>query len=500
MQRRGRLVLICLASMLGCVTPQDLGTLLPDPWLAEIDASQFELIARIAHVTDAQVVDEESPGRFTPADSLIPTAWRPQDSYSTQLFDGLIRAVNRRQEIGDTIDFLIHTGDAIENAQSNELDWFLTCMDGGLVEPLSGLDDRSPEDVPPPELDPHHSFHAQGLYQQDIHGQAPSIPWYAVVGNHDRYGIGVFPIFDSPDGRRIAPFPLSIVRPGIVFPQWLDPEGELTYGRITPAHPGPPPLLNLPETTSANSERRYLTKAELISAHFDTASEPLGHGFSASESPLTWYSASPVEGVRLIVLDTSIRSDPIPGAIYSEGILTQDQLTFLDAKIQEAEESGEVVVLATHHPSPSIEIPGVGPNALVNVLQNSSNVVLHLAGHTHRNRVILRETYVEMETSSVIDFPHEGRLVEVWRNREDGSIELRYEMIGGDEETLGTGNNLLDSDPLSALREQAYELARVDSESRHRDLERARVNDFESIPNPVDVGLLNDRSGRIHLP
>ena len=66
--------------------------------------------------------------------------------------------------------------------------WFLDILDGREVHPLSGLDDRPVPQRPSPELDPHLPFQAEGLYEQGRHGPQPTIPWYAVLGNHDHWG------------------------------------------------------------------------------------------------------------------------------------------------------------------------------------------------------------------------------------------------------------------------------------------------------------------------
>ena len=135
------------------------------------------LVARIAHVSDSQIVDEESPARFAGAQVITRSAWRPYESYSTQLFDGALRSVNRVHAADRPIDFLVFTGDACDNAQSNELDWVLGVLDGDFVDPLTGPDDRDPAGRPDPLRDPHAGFLPQGLYRGGLHGELPSIPW-----------------------------------------------------------------------------------------------------------------------------------------------------------------------------------------------------------------------------------------------------------------------------------------------------------------------------------
>ena len=104
----------------------DHALLLPAGQSVSFDADGFTLVARFAHITDTHSLDEESPARFPGSRVITPQAWRPYEAYSTQLFDGIIRGVNRIHAAGKTINFLIHTGDTCDNAQSNELAWFLS--------------------------------------------------------------------------------------------------------------------------------------------------------------------------------------------------------------------------------------------------------------------------------------------------------------------------------------------------------------------------------------
>ena len=139
----------------------DLPVLLPARTSPAAELQGYELLARFAHVTDTHVVDEESPARFAGAHELVSPAWRPYEAYSTQLLDGILRMVNRIHASGRTIDFLLHTGDACDNSQSNELAWVLGVFDGGEINPLTGPDDRPIESRPDPLLDPHATFTAQ---------------------------------------------------------------------------------------------------------------------------------------------------------------------------------------------------------------------------------------------------------------------------------------------------------------------------------------------------
>mgnify|MGYP000470139898 CR=1 FL=1 len=418
--------------------------------------ADLELVARLVHISDTHIVDEESPARLPGAHMLTGSAWRPQESYSAQLLDGLVRAVNRLHAAGRHIDFLVHTGDGCDNAQTNELAWLLTVFDGGLLDPRSGPDDRPADQRPPPELDPHEPFTAQGLYRQGVHGPAPSIPWYFVIGNHDVHALGVFPVFTDQDGRRTAPLPLSW-RPGLVLPTYLDPLADYAYSHVTPAAPGPPCLLETPQPIVSNPQRAYVSREELISALWGTVSQPPGHGFDSPRGP-SWYSAAPAPGLRLVVLDTTMAATRWPGGLYMEGAVNAEQVAFLRRELERAQAAGELVIVATHHPSESLS-PALGTALTTrqwrDLLRSCPNVILHLAGHRHRNLVTDRGGYIEMETCSTLDPPHAARLVELWRSVLDDTVHITYEVFSEPDENWPE----LGPDPLHLLRSAARDLA-----------------------------------------
>ncbi len=432
------------------------GADLRDARFAPPPAEGYRLVARLAHLTDVHITDIASPARFTGADPIVPPAWRPHEAYAAHVLDGLVRTVNRIHTAGRAIDALVVTGDLVDNAQANELAWFLATLDGDVVRPLSGPDDRPVASRPPAELDPFTPFQAQGLYQQGRHGPLPSIPWYAAVGNHDVYALGVFPILTVADGRRVAPLPLP-QRPGLWLPVVLDPTGDRAYGAVSPMRPGPPPLLNCPERVPADSSRAYVTRADIAAALAATRTGPPGHGMPP-DGDVTWYSVPVAVGVRLIVLDTTRARGVVAGAIQSEGALTRTQLDFLRAELWDAAQAGELAVVATHHPSDSLR-PAVGsevgPSEFRAALRASPAVVVHLAGHTHRHRVTDRGSYLEIETAAGVDWPQEGRIVELWLNEHDGRAAIAYDTfthVTDDWPVLG-------ADPLRELREQARRLA-----------------------------------------
>ncbi len=461
MRRRfAGLILMLVVAVAGATCEPDAALLLPSRRSADIDTAGLRLVARLVQVTDTHVVDEESPARFAGGQVVTRSAWRPYEAYSMQIIDGILRTANRLHASGRTIDFVVHTGDACDNAQSNELEWLLGLFDGSMIDPQSGPDDRAAADKPPVSLDPHAPFQAQGLYRNGVHGEAGSIPWYAVFGNHDVYSIGVFPILASPIGGRVAPLPLQ-PQPGIVLPTVFDPTGFLAHGNVTPAHPGPPPLFDLPRFVEPNARRAFFDKRAFIRAMFGTVTGPSGHGFSDPESGASYYSVAPVPGLRLIGLDTCDPAYIAPGFVYVDGSLTETQVSFLRSELSAARDRGELVIVASHHPSASLR--AIYGTALIGsefraLLNDYPNVILHIAGHTHRNRIADRGGYLEIETSSTIDPPQEGRVIEIWRNDATGDVTIRYETFSHIDDTLPP----LGEDPLRAMRVAARNIALTD--------------------------------------
>jgi len=455
-----------LAVLHGCGTLY--GVRLPNENREPVDGERFRLLTRFAHISDAQIVDEQSPARLTWAAEFVSTAWRPHEAYSIHLLDGFVRTVNQMHAAGERIDFLLHTGDATDNAQRNELEWFIQVMDGSPIDPRSGPDDRNLDQRPPPLLDPHHPLEAQGLYRHGTHGEAPTIWWYSLIGNHDRFAQGNFPIVTDLLGRLVSPMPLPN-RVGLFLPAVLVPTGSITHSPITPANPTPMRNVHLPQAVFPNPQRAYLTDRRFVAAHLRSTSEPPGHGFTSNHPERTWHSTLVAPGVRLIALDSSRPLFEMPGNFYPDGSISLVQLLFLDIELKQATDRGERVILATHHPSYMFRPDygsALGPSGWLDRLNRYPCVKLHLAGHSHRNAVFDRGRYLEIETGSTLDPPQKGRVIEIWS---DGSkTELRYRLFSHldmIEAPPELENSPVFEDPYRTIRWEAARLAGVQTPS-----------------------------------
>ena len=95
------------------------------------------VLARIAQLADVHVRDAQSPARVPFLDRLGPrlgSAFRPHELLTAQLLAAAVASVNDWGEA----DAVLVSGDLIDSAQRNELDWALTLLGGGTVVPDSG--------------------------------------------------------------------------------------------------------------------------------------------------------------------------------------------------------------------------------------------------------------------------------------------------------------------------------------------------------------------------
>jgi len=102
----------------------------------------------LVHLTDLQLADVQSPARFEflnrsfadPRYAEIVPVHRPQEALAAHAVHAMLRTVNAAHgpATGAPLRLAVTTGDAIDNAQWNELQTFLALLDGGLVPQDSG--------------------------------------------------------------------------------------------------------------------------------------------------------------------------------------------------------------------------------------------------------------------------------------------------------------------------------------------------------------------------
>jgi len=102
----------------------------------------------LVHITDLQLADVQSPTRFEflnarfadPRYAEILPVQRPNEALTAHAVDATIRTLGAVQgpATGLAPQLAVTTGDAIDNAQWNELQTFLALLEGGPVTPDSG--------------------------------------------------------------------------------------------------------------------------------------------------------------------------------------------------------------------------------------------------------------------------------------------------------------------------------------------------------------------------
>jgi len=407
-------------------------------------------VALFAQLTDAHVVDEESPARLELLDRRGPpftSAFRPQEALSGQVLAAAVESLNALKP-----QAVVVTGDLIDNAQRNELDEALAILRGGRVDPNSGAPGyqgvQAASDPDPyyyrPDVDP--PRHPGLLARAERRFESPGLqaPWYPVVGNHDLLVQGNL----TPSARTNAIATgnrkiLALSSAALRAVQGL---------RLTPAvvarllqHGLPGASVRVP----ADPRRRELTPAEALAA-LRRASGHGGHG------PLLDY-AFDVGGMRGIVVDTIRRSG---GA---GGLVRQTQLRWLARQLRAAGE--RPVVFFTPSPLRS----SAGGAAALALLDRDPQVVAAVNGDTHRNDIRPYGHFWLIGTSSLADYPQQARAFELDRTA-DGGYVLQTWMV--------------DHDPSDRDAETSRELA-------YLDFQGGRVQGF--------AGTRADRNARLYL-
>jgi len=402
------------------------------------------------HFGDAQLVDEESPLRGEWQDScptpLSTAAFRPQEALTLQVMASLVRRANRIDSSPVTkraVDFVLHTGNAADNAQYNELRWFIDLMDGRQVAPDSGgpgyegVQSESPDQRYPDLL---------SLAQIPFKPQGIRYPWYTALGNRDVLVQGNFP--PSEASRQIALggkkiIDLSPARKDEVCADpsiLLDPERtqEILSDKDTEVRDVTP-----------DENRRLLTRSDWAKEMFKGSQRPgpPGHGLTQRnvDKGIAYYvfEHGPL---AFIVLDTVNPGGFAAGSIdaaqfgWLEGQLKARSRRSFDAKgkLVEADVEEQLIVVVGHHPLARLNNPLPDPSgdervqgpALEELLHRFPNVIAYVTGGTPTNSITSRPDpqsrgggYWEVNTTWSVGYPMQGRLLDVVENG-DGTISL----------------------------------------------------------------------------
>ena len=423
-----------------------------------------------AHATDLQLADVQSPARFEfcdrhlddPRYRLLVPMHRPQEACTARAAEALVETLNSLEAgpvTGAEIALVITTGDAIDNAQWNELQMFLGLLEGRLVRPGSGgphyegvqavawgdasywrpdgVDDDYQRRFGFPSLpglleDALSSFEARGL----------RLPWLACYGNHEALvqGVGrVSPVIrDVLLGSRKATGPAVGLDIDALHERFVDAPEDF--------------LVGVHRDVTADADRRAVSRTEFVDAHFSALSRPTGHGFTEDNRRAgTAYYCHDVGAVRFLCLDTSGTA----GA--ADGCLDRAQADWVEDRLVEVSShhvgrtgrevttgnTDRLVVVMSHHGLDTMTNrrqvadggTPVGGAELRSVLHRFGNVVAWINGHSHHNRVVPRADstgrtagFWEVTTSALVDWPCQARVLELVENS-DGTLSVVSTML-----------------------------------------------------------------------
>ena len=418
-------------------------------------------IMALAHITDLHVTDVQSPARF----EFVNREWedarfrelltmqRPQEALNVHAIDAMVRTLNSIEAgpiAGGSITLVAMTGDSIDNTQRNELDNFLALLDGGTVQPNSGGPTFEgvqaagwPGDIcwKPDGPEDGDIFRrdlgfpqVSGLLERAIQPlEAPGLKrrWLGCYGNHEEVCQGV-----------------GVVNPGlargmagshkpIALPEGFDRETALETFVTRPEFFMTGPSLEV----TPDEARRPISRMEFVDAHHASGR----HGFSdKNRGDSTTYYVHDTRSVRFITLDT------VCGAGGADGSIDASQLYWLERRLEEAHSSftsrdgsiartpynDRLVVVLSHHGFDMLANPRaeVRRDDLLGLLLRFRNVVLWLNGHIHANRITPRPAsrgghgFWEVTTSSLVDWPCQARLVELFEAG-DGLLGIGCTMV-----------------------------------------------------------------------
>lgn len=372
-------------------------------------------LAYFGQLSDFQLADEESPARLeiidplsTPLSLPFGAAWRPWEALEPQVDEAMIRQVNlfaASSPVADgsgshrTMDFTIDTGDSADNQQLNETQWVRTLLEGGTLNPNSGVDKKTYSHLLCPNL---------------LVPGAAEAARYTGIQDYDDYFEGTFPEFydpDSPGGPHAAwpKYPglmdkaqQSFTADGLDVPSYVafgnhdalvqgnaaaNAAFELVAtGCLKPIGPVPNPenaaaliasllsptnllgtLLTKPQNlvlVPGDPKRQFVSKKQYKDI-FKEGSQADGHGFdfvdpaqeSASKGAAGYYSWNPTPGMRFVALDTVAEAGTIvtpTGNFTADGNIDDPQFKWLKGQLEAATAADELVVLFSHHAPESL--------------------------------------------------------------------------------------------------------------------------------------------------
>jgi metallophosphoesterase (TIGR03767 family) len=378
-------------------------------------AQTRDSLVYFGQLSDFQLADEESPARVevidplaTPLNLPFGAAWRPWEALNPQIDDAMVRQINQftaASPIADgsgahrAMDLTIDTGDSADSQQLNETLWVRTLLEGGALNPNSGVNKAT---------------YSHPLCPNLLVPGAAEAARYTGVQDYDDYFEGTFPEFydpDSPAGPHAAwpKYPGLMDRAqrqftasGLSVPSYVafgnhdalvqgNAAANAAYeqvatGCLKPIGPVPNPenaaallsslldpaaLLGTLVTNPQNlilvpgdPKRQYVSKKQYKDV-FKAGTQGDGHGFdlidpaeeTASKGAAGYYAWSPAPGVRFVSVDTVAEAGTIvtpTGNFTADGNIDDPQFKWLRGQLEAATAADQLVVLFSHHAPESL--------------------------------------------------------------------------------------------------------------------------------------------------
>jgi metallophosphoesterase (TIGR03768 family) len=397
-------------------------------------------------ISDIHITDKESPSQslwpgyqtepgFT-SDSPPPgngnsSCYSPVILRTTHVLDAAVRTANDLNRLMP-FDFGMSLGDDCNNAQHNELRWFIDVMDGKHITPSSGTNAGAAT------IDYQKPYQAAGL--------DPAIPWYQVLGNHDHFWCGSLVVNDY---LRQSCTNNVVLLLGDLKTQGEDSrseflgtvDGNTPYGTVIDSGSVTNYIVdgvtNAP-TIAADPNRYSQTRSNWMGEFFNTTSKPVGHGFSQANvtNDFACYSFVPKANLplKVIVLDDTMTDTNFD--FNGQGGLDDTHFNWLTNELQLGQDADQLMIIAAHIPVELVAVPqgtnliSVAETNLLAALHNYPNLILWVAGHMHRNNIKSQMStngpaydFWEVETPSLRDFPEEFRTFDILRNT-DNSVSI----------------------------------------------------------------------------
>jgi metallophosphoesterase (TIGR03768 family) len=400
-------------------------------------------------ISDIHIADKESPaqpidvgwGAQPGAPTTCQSAWSPIVVATTHVLDAAVQTINALHR-RTPFDFGMSLGDACNNTQYNELRWFIDVIDGQVITPSSGANAGALF------IDYQRPYKAVGLDK--------AIRWFQVIGNHDQFWMGsafeYIKTMQAHVGNTILNMSSNLdpAAGGVAsYGAYMGVvDGSTPYGTVIGA--GPEDNFSVPPTVAPDPDRHTLstsgsTSQNWMSEFFRTASFPVGHGFTQAnlDNDFACYSFVPKADmpIKVIVLDDTCKGAGQPN--YAAGCLDQTRLDWLQAELQDGQNNNQLMIIAAHipvNPQQTLEpnsgnSPLFSPTSLVDdaqllaILHNYPNLMLWMAGHRHVNVVTAQpsadpvnhpeQSFWEVETASLRDFPQHFRTFDIRRNSDN---------------------------------------------------------------------------------